>query len=475
MAEKKKSIIDEALLDAKRIQETLNANTKEILRSIAKEEIDNLVKESLNEFDEEDVDDTDTDVDVDIDADAEAPVDDVEVTDDTIDGIDDEGGEEMGGSEEDLTVEPVGDEMGMDVDTSYGDEMDMTTASDDDVIAVYKKLTGDDEIQIVSNENGDIELTVNEPGEFVIKNKAVGAPAPVEAGLEGGFDASLEGSDDMDGEFELTAGDDMESELPMDNTGEYGDEEEEEEETYEESYDMNESQVVYEIAIDEMEDIEGVKAPVGSEKSPNNFAGDNLEGGFDDNGQNGTGNSHGEHIMEDEVNEEEVSETKYVGGKVQKVATAHTNQKLQKTNEYVAKADYDKLLKEAKALKAKTNEMASTLQEQRKMLGKVVVFNTNLTNVTRLFTEHSTTKEEKRAIIERFDEEVSNIQESKRLFKSIEKELNNKKPISESVEGKFSKEKSSSASQLNESTAYVDQGTKRIMDLMRRVENNEKY
>jgi hypothetical protein len=179
--------------------------------------------------------------------------------------------------------------------------------------------------------------------------------------------------------------------------------------------------------------------------------------------------------MEDEVNEDEVSETKYVGGKVQRVATAHTNQKLEKTNEYVSKADYDKLLKEAKALKAKANEMASTLQEQRKMLGKVVVFNTNLTNVTRLFTEHSTTKEEKRAIIERFDEEVSNIQESKRLFKSIEKELNNKKPISESVEGKISKEKSSSTSQLNESTAYVDQGTKRIMDLMRRVENNEKY
>ncbi len=474
MAEKKKSIIDEALLDAKRIQETLNANTKEILRSIAKEEIDNLVKESLNEFDEEDVDDTEVDTDVTMDADAEAPVDGVEDVDTDMEiDIDDDGGEEeMGGSEEDLEM---GDEMGMDVDASYGDEMDMTTASDEDVIAVYKKLTGDDEIQIVSNENGDIELTVNKPGEFVIKNKAVSAaPAPAPMDIPTPMDGGMEDDDEF--EFELTAGDDMESELPMDNAVEYGDEEEEEEEeTYEEGYDMKESQVVYEIAIDEMEDIESVKAPIGNKKSSNNFAGDNLEGGFDDNGQNGTGNAHGKHIMEDEVNEDEVSETKYVGGKVKRVATAHTNQKLEKTNEYVSKADYDKLLKEAKALKAKTNEMASTLQEQRKMLGKVVVFNTNLTNVTRLFTEHSTTKEEKRAIIERFDEEVSNIQESKRLFKSIEKELNNKKPISESVEGKFSKEKSSSTSQLNESTAYVDQGTKRIMDLMRRVENNEKY
>jgi hypothetical protein len=458
MAEKKKSIIDEAVLDAKRIQETLNANTKEILRSIAKEEIDDLVKESLNEFEEEDVDDTEV---VDTDAvDAE-----VEATDDMGD-IEDESGEEMTGSEEDLAVEPVGDLDGMGAEeVPSGEEIDMTTASDEEVVAVYKKLTGDDEIQIVSNEAGDIELTVNEPGEFVIK-------ANDEAG-------EVEDMEDM--EAEVPAVDSMEDETEM------------EEETYEEGYDVNESQVVYEIAIDEMEDIESVSAPVGN-KNEDNWAGDNLEGGFDDNGQNGSGDNHGEHIMEDEnvtegeevteseevseevVEEDTVDETKYVGGKVKRVATAHTNQKLaNESTEYVSKADYDKLLAEAKSLKKKATEMASTLQEQRKMLGKVVVFNTNLTNVTRLFTEHSTTKDEKRAIIERFDDEVSSIQESKRLFKTIEKELSNKAPISESVEEKISKEKSSSSSKLNESTAYVDQGTKRIMNLINRVENPDKY
>ena len=49
MADKDKSIIERAILDAKRIQEALNANTKEILRSVAKEEIDGIVKESLQE------------------------------------------------------------------------------------------------------------------------------------------------------------------------------------------------------------------------------------------------------------------------------------------------------------------------------------------------------------------------------------------------------------------------------------------
>ena len=50
----KKSILEEALLDIKNIQSALNANTKEILRSVAREEIDGVVKESLtNEVYEE--------------------------------------------------------------------------------------------------------------------------------------------------------------------------------------------------------------------------------------------------------------------------------------------------------------------------------------------------------------------------------------------------------------------------------------
>ena len=366
----------------------------------------------------------------------------------------------------------------------------MTTASDDEVIAVYKKLTGDDEIQIVSNENGDIELTVNEPGEFVIKANDGGMDAEPEMGMEPEMDAEI-GMDDemgMDAEPEMGMEPEMDSEMGMDAELPMSDLEGEEEEE-EETYDENVNEVVYEIAIAEMEDIESVKAPVGNEND-DNWAGDNLEGGFDDEGQNGTGDSHGEHIMEEEVNEEDVNEEaieeKIQVGKGRNVTTKKTEiegagAKANKvkapnvTTEYVSKADYDKLLREAKSLKAKTVEMTATLKEQRTMLGKVVVFNTNLTNVTRLFTEHSTTKDEKRQIIERFDEEVSNIQESKKLFKSIEKELANKKPISESVEGKFSKEKSSSTSKLNESTAYVDQGTKRIMDLISRVENKDKF
>ena len=84
--------------------------------------------------------------------------------------------------------------------------------------------------------------------------------------------------------------------------------------------------------------------------------------------------------------------------------------------------------------------------------------------------EHSTTKAEKQTIIKRFDDEVSNLKESKNLYKSIVSSLESRKPISESVESKLIKEVTTGSSkQLNESTAYVDPSTKRIIDLMKRV------
>ena len=66
MDKNKKTIVEEALLDAKRIQEAIQSNTKEILRSVAREEIDGLVKESLNEadFEEEDAESEITDTEI---------------------------------------------------------------------------------------------------------------------------------------------------------------------------------------------------------------------------------------------------------------------------------------------------------------------------------------------------------------------------------------------------------------------------
>ena len=444
MAEKNKSIIESALLDAKRIQEALNANTKEILRTVALEEIDGLVKESLEEdYVEEDAEETDVEVS---DDESTEELEDVESSDEE-EGEESEEGEELELDDED-SVEgddlEGGDEFSMSAVALGGDDevKDMTMASDDEVISVYKKLTGDDEIEVVvDDESGDIHLSVNEPGDFVIKTGAS------EAGDE---------------EIEL-------DEYSMDESEEV-------------------DEVMYEIALDEMVDIEGTKAPVGSEED--NWAGDNLEGGFDS--KMSHAKAEGPMVMheEDEMFELEYNEkdedfvdenlghTRGYAGRqgARKVGAAHhpkpKNESKKPTmtiNEVANK--YNTLLTEAKELKGKNEEYKQALKQFRTMLAETVVFNSNLTYVTKLFMEHSTTKEEKQAILKRFDSEATTLKESKRLYKSIVSDLSSRKPMNESIERKLNNEVSSGMSkQLNESTAYIDKETQRIKDLMSRVE-----
>jgi len=132
---------------------------------------------------------------------------------------------------------------------------------------------------------------------------------------------------------------------------------------------------------------------------------------------------------------------------------------------------YNALLTEAKELKGKNGEYKQALKQFRTMLAETVVFNSNLTYVTKLFMEHSTTKTEKEGIFKRFDNEVSTLKESKKLYKTIASELGSRKPMNESINNKIEKEVNSGTSkQLNESTVYVDTETSRIMDLIKRVD-----
>ena len=84
-----------------------------------------------------------------------------------------------------------------------------------------------------------------------------------------------------------------------------------------------------------------------------------------------------------------------------------------------------------------TRQALTTFKDK---LNEVGVFNSNLAYVTRLFTEHSTTKQEKINILKRFDGTKS-LKDSKELYKVIKEELSQEvakptKTISESVEQK---------------------------------------
>ena len=112
MATKRKSIIEEALLEAKSLEDALKANTKEMLSAHMKKEIENIVESSLKEQDEE--------------------VEELDI--DAVEGSDEE--EEVPGDAEEILAiagddsEADADELELDLDLD-ADEMEV--AADDEV------------------------------------------------------------------------------------------------------------------------------------------------------------------------------------------------------------------------------------------------------------------------------------------------------------------------------------------------------
>jgi hypothetical protein len=134
------------------------------------------------------------------------------------------------------------------------------------------------------------------------------------------------------------------------------------------------------------------------------------------------------------------------------------------------KAGRHEMNEEVEKLKKQNGEYKKALILFKEKLNEVAVFNANLAYATRLFTEHSTTKQEKLNILKRFDS-ISTMNEAKNLFASIKAELGTKTPVTESVVDKISNAPSTSSSQevLAESKAYENPQFKRMKDLMTKI------
>ena len=124
----KKSVLEQALLEAQQLEEAVKSNAKEILASTMKQEIEELVKESLNEQDEF----------------VEDEIEDIEVP-----AIEDED------QEEEVSVDLPDDEEAMvaiDMDADV-EPLDLTAASDTEVLKVFKAMGADDGVVITQDDN----------------------------------------------------------------------------------------------------------------------------------------------------------------------------------------------------------------------------------------------------------------------------------------------------------------------------------
>ena len=442
MATKRKSIIEEALLEAKSLEDALKANTKEMLAAHMKQEIENIVESSLKEQDEEeieiDVEGSDEEMEempaLEAGEDSEGDADEADSEESELMDLDVDLDALAGDGDEEVELDVV--ELPSDLDMGDEEELDLTGASDEEVIAVFKKMSDEDEVEVVKDEDG-IHLTDNETGaEYYIKEG--------DEHYEEGYKMDEE-SDCM--KEEAGCGKKYEGHDPMDE------------------------EVVYEIELDE-------EKPYGMNKGDEYHRHD-VDGHEKEDGKYGAYMEETLDLDEEEAIEEDklkrhqsTGYQKYSGAKAGSDQASPyggvSESRKRRTPKNVERVAESKIMKEYKELKSKNEEYKGALKVFKNKLNEVALFNTNLAYVNRLFTEHSTTKNEKMEILKKFDSAES-IKESKTIYKSVKSELETKKPITESVEDKVNKTVKSSKSDLNESTAYVDPQITAIKDLMRKL------
>ena len=493
MAEKK-NLVEDALLQMKNLEEAVAENAKGILASTMGKEISELVKESLKEDDE-----AETDVDMDMDMD----------TDNDEVGMGMTGSEEddMSDDEDDMTMlgsDDMGD-MG-DMDDMDDETIDLTNASDEEILKVFKAMGEDDGIIVkkddnrinFKDENEDLEYEFQLGESETDENVEMDEWAPYE---------STETNEMFNDEFDILGGEDEE-----DESGNYfGDEDEgvvyeiEMDETkYEEDESKDsEEEFVYEIEMDEKDQMEDYSEAVMDEKYDEEdesydftkvetkegtmtikpkgvgmgkakFSYKSQKGGFKEdmkqgNPKMGTGKAKFEYKEGKKSETKEAARTLGNGKKWGRNGL----DKPRTSPRHIQMESYEteNLRNQVEVLRDKNEEYRKALNIFRQKLNEVAVFNSNLAYATRLFTEHSTSKQEKINIMRRFDG-VETIKESKNLYKTLKNELSGQegKVVTESIENKIDRApQSGSAVNLIESKTYENPQFLRMKDLMSKL------
>ena len=491
-----KNLVEEALIQMRNVEEVIAENAKGILASTMKEEISQLVKESLSEQETEDEIEMDTELDM-VDMDDEVDNDEDEEI-----GMDDMGMSDM-------------DDMGMS-DMEDEDVMDLTNASDEQILKIFKSMSEEDGI-IVKKDGGDVHIKdTDEDVEYIVKldesedmefneeldEEDTDLDAVLSAlGLDEEMDSEMyEEDDEVVYEIEMSE-EDMEIEeddMEVEMYEEDMEIEDDDEDMNSEDYHLEEAKMTVKPkgvgmghpkfkygktlpkkGFDEKKK-EGPKT-MGTGKAKFEFKEGEMEENYGskkheykrkdvDGVEKKAGEKKGHYKDYEKEETKEAARTYGMGSKegrgLRKGITNNRNYNY--TNNGVKVESVDS---EIKVLREKNEEYRKALNVFREKLNEVAVFNSNLAYATRLFTEHSTTKKEKINILRRFDS-VESLKESKQLYKTIKDQLGHvdTKNINESVDKVVNNSMSSGSSQnLIESKTYENPQFLRIKDLMSKI------
>jgi len=409
-----KSILEQALLQVQNLEEAVKQNAKGILASTMKEELKDLLKESLEEEENDEVmEQPETETDPEGEEEQDVTSDDEETDDESEEDVDTDVD-----TDTDLDNLDSTDDVDSDVDADV-DMDDMGTDMDTDMESMDDEGSMDDEdVMDMTSASDDEVLKVfkaMKPEDGIVVKKDGNN---VEFGDgEDEYIIKLDGEDsDIDTSMDMDT--DVDSDLEMD------DEDMDAEVDEEEMSSDNQEETIYEIELDEEEEEEDSKKVEATEAARTKS------------------NPHG--------NKNGLSRAGLPSKKMYKAGSS--------------------INEEVETLKKQNAEYKKALVLFKDKLNEVAVFNANLAYATRLFTEHSTTKQEKLNILKRFDT-VSTMNESKGLFNTIKTELGSKTTVTESVATKISNTPSTSSSTevLSESKAYENPQFSRIKEMMRKI------
>lgn len=134
----------------------------------------------------------------------------------------------------------------------------------------------------------------------------------------------------------------------------------------------------------------------------------------------------------------------------------------------------ENLRRKANTILAENKQLKNIASKITKQLNEATVVNSSLAKIIKLVTENSTTKEEKMNIINRFNA-VRSINESKALFNQINEELKRSHPINgikKTLNGTpITESKSSSENNKLVETTLLSDDLKKTISLMERVEH----
>ena len=504
---KEKSLVEEAIIQMKNLEEAVAENAKGILASTMKQEIKDLVKESLSEQDNE-IETDDVEVDEPAGSDDIA---DIDMGDDS-----DEEGDEMDTDDMDDTEDDSDDEEDMDFDDEEDmddeeDTIDLTDADDDEVLRVFQLMGPDDNIVVTKDDKGNTHLKDEETGkEYMIVGES--DDDKYEFDEEWNEQEMDEEGESIESIVERMFGDDDDDDSFSHKGHSHHDDFENDEES---------DEIMYEIVMDEDESDEdysleeesddlyeskkmsikpkgvGIGSPkfkynakpnqgtgfktkmkvgpksVGTGKAKFDYKdGENLKGEFKAVKKTETKESSTKKPMVKKVEgkkeeTKEASRTLGAGSNFRKGglpkprahSSANTAIKENTSNS------------ELQVLREKNEEYRKALNIFRNKLNEVAIFNSNLAYATRLFTEHSTSKQEKINILRRFDG-VETIKESKNLYQVVKNELSGNSKVqnmNESIERTIAKTPSTGAVNLIESKTYENPQFLRMKDLMSKI------